>query len=115
MSKRSALDQKLWPYVSERGEQAPSPDFELVGARFRRGRRQAGLSQRQLATRAGISQSIVSRFERGLVRRSSAEKIVRLGLALGPRFPFGCCPHDHQCPWPANPTGLQNFWEMMKG
>jgi len=115
MTNRWDLHKELWPYRSERGEQAPDPDFELIGARFRNGRRQAGLTQRQVAERAGISQSIVSRFERGLVRRSSAEKIVRLGLALGTRFPFGCCPHDHKCPWPANPTASQSFWEMLNG
>jgi DNA-binding XRE family transcriptional regulator len=112
---RSEIDKQFWPYVSERLEQPPTPDFEIVGARFRHGRRQAGLTQRQLAGMAGISQSVVSRFERGLVQKMSAERIVRLAVALGPRFPFGCCPHDHRCAWPRDPTERQNFWEMLNG
>jgi len=57
-----------------------------------------------VAATAGISQSVVSRFERGLVSHMSAERIVRLAMALGPDFPFGCCPHDHKCAWPSDPT-----------
>ena len=85
----------------------------MIGARFRNGRRQAGLTQRQLADIAGISQSVVSRFERGHVRRMSAERIVRMALALGPRFPFGCCPHDDGCPWPREVNQRPTFWEML--
>ena len=81
----------------------PLPVMELVGARFRHGRHQAGLSQRRLAEAAQISQSVVSRFERGLVSHTSAERIIRLAEALGPGFPFGFCPHDHRCAWPFDP------------
>jgi hypothetical protein len=49
---------------------------------------------------------VVSRFERGLVSHMSAERIVRLAMALGPAFPFGSCPHDHNCPWPYDPRTL---------
>src|SRR5687767_3589188 len=83
--------------------EVPQPYFEMIGARFRNGREMVGYSQRAVAAAAGISQSVVSRFERGLVRRMSAERIVRLALALGPRFPFGSCPHDHGCAWPYDP------------
>jgi DNA-binding XRE family transcriptional regulator len=110
---RSETDKRLRPYLSEPGERAPEPDFEVTGARFRNGRIQRGLTQRQAADRAGISQSVVSRFERGLVRRSSAYNIVRLALALGPDFPFGCCPHDHSCSWPRKPTARKSFWDML--
>ena len=82
----------------------PLPIFTLVGARFRHGRHQAGLSQRSLAARAGVSQSVVSRFERGLVSHMSAERIVRIAMALGPGFPFGFCPHQHRCAWPYDPS-----------
>jgi Predicted transcriptional regulators len=88
---------------SWRFAQWPLPVMELVGARFRHGRHQAGLSQRRLAEAAQISQSVVSRFERGLVSHTSAERIVRLAEALGPGFPFGFCPHDHRCAWPFDP------------
>ena len=86
-----------------RYEQWPLPVFELVGARFRRGRERARLTQRHLADRAGVSQSVISRFERGLLSHMSAERIVRLAMALGPTFPFGACPHDHACDWPDDP------------
>jgi DNA-binding XRE family transcriptional regulator len=110
-----ALHKMLYPYRSERGEIA-DPDFIMIGARFRNGRNQAGLSQRRLADKAGISQSVVSRFERGLVRKMSAERIVRLALALGPKFPFGCCPHDDGCPWPRVVDDKpKTFWQMLNG
>ena len=80
-----------------------SADMELVGARFRRGRQQAGLSQRRVAERAGVSQSEVSRLERGLGGGISTYRFVRIGLALGPTFPFGCCPHHEACPYPYDP------------
>lgn len=108
------LYKKLWPYVSERSE-IPDAEFAVLGARFRNGRLQAGLTQRRLADLAGVSQSVVSRFERGHVRRMSAERIVRLALALGPRFPFGYCPHDHECAWPREVNARPTFWEMLNG
>lgn len=101
--------------MSERLERPPDPDFVVIGGRFRNGRRQAGLTQRRLAEMAGVSQSVVSRFERGLVKKMSAERIVRIALALGPRFPFGGCPHDHRCPWPRDPTVADTFWQMLNG
>jgi DNA-binding XRE family transcriptional regulator len=106
---------ELNPAAHVRYDRWPPVFFETVGARFRNGRQQAGLTQRQLAEKAGISQSVVSRFERGLVARMSAERVVRLAIALGPRFPFGCCPHDHRCPYPSDPTVQRNFWEMLNG
>lgn len=92
----------------------PLPIFVLIGSRFRNGRQQAGLTQRQVAAMAGISQSVVSRFERGLVSHMSAERIVRLAMALGPRFPFGSCPHDHRCPWPSDPTGKRTLSDLFQ-
>ena len=112
---RSEFDKKRWPYISERGELPPEPDFVLVGARFRNGREVRKLTQRQVADMSGISQSVVSRFERGLVRRASAERIVRIALVLGPSFPFGFCPHDDGCPWPRNPGAKKSFWDILNG
>ena len=45
-------------------------------------RRRAGLSQRQLATRTGLSQSEIARIESGIVA-SSFERVVRLVRACG--------------------------------
>ncbi len=81
----------------------PLPVMVIFGARFAHARAKAGLSQRALAYEAGVSQSVVSRLERGLVSHMSAERIIRLSMALGPSFPFGFCPHDHNCSWPYDP------------
>ena len=93
------------PYYAEklRYRVWPLPDMALVGARFRRCRLQVGLSQRQVAEVADVSQSLVSQFERGLALGQM--RLVRMGLAIGPRFPLGCCPHEHVCDWPADPDG----------
>jgi transcriptional regulator with XRE-family HTH domain len=74
----------------------------VVGARFRNGRQQAGLTQRRLAALSGVSQSVISRFERGLNSGMSVERLVKIANALGPYFPFGFCPHDHGCSHPRN-------------
>lgn len=91
----------------------PLPVFVLVGARFRHGRTRARLTQRHLADMAGVSQSVISRFERGLVSHMSAERIVRLAMALGPTFPFGACPHDHACHWPYDPRTLPAGYDLL--
>ena len=75
-----------------------------VGARFRNGRLQAGQTQRQLAALSGASQSVISRFERGLNTGLSVERLVKIANALGPYFPFGFCPHHVDCAYPRNPA-----------
>ena len=45
-------------------------------------RRIAGLTQEQLAEKAGVDASIISRLERGTRRRASYDSIVRLARAL---------------------------------
>jgi transcriptional regulator with XRE-family HTH domain len=80
----------------------PEPQMVAVGARFRNGRRQAGLSQSTLASRSGVSQSVISRFERGLVTGMSVERLVRIANALRADFPFGFCPHHDNCAYPRN-------------
>ena len=45
-------------------------------------RRIAGLTQEQLAARAGVDATLISRFERGDRRRLSYDNIVRLARAL---------------------------------
>lgn len=89
--------------------------MELIGARFRHGRRQAGMSQRRLAERAGVSQSMVSRFERGRAPGMGALRFIRIGMALGPQFPFGFCSHEHRCKWPYNPDIPKSIHELLNG
>jgi XRE family transcriptional regulator, fatty acid utilization regulator len=56
------------------------PEPGSLGARLRHFRTEAGISQRELAERAGISQSKMSRIERGT--RPSGDELERLGKAL---------------------------------
>ena len=91
----------------------PTPEMVLIGARFRHGRRQAGISQRKLAQKSGVSQSLISRFERGRTPGMSTILVIRIGMALGPGFPFGCCPHQHKCAWPYNPDAARKWSEIL--
>ena len=68
-----------------------------MGARIRIGRLNAGLSQRAVAERAGVSQSEVSRLERGQGGNISTYRFVNICFAIGPAFPVGNCPHNHAC------------------
>jgi DNA-binding XRE family transcriptional regulator len=74
-----------------------TPEMQEMGARVRVGRHAAGLSQRVVAYRAGVSQSEVSRLERGLGGNISTYRFVNICFAIGPSFPFGDCPHHHNC------------------
>jgi DNA-binding XRE family transcriptional regulator len=78
-----------------------SPDAPLVyiGRYFRRSRAYTGLSQAQLAGKADVSQSMVSRVERGRAPGMAFDRFADMCLALGRLFPFGVCPHDHRCGW----------------
>jgi transcriptional regulator with XRE-family HTH domain len=55
----------------------------LDGHRLRRLRRQHGLSQEQLADRAGISTATVARLERQLAASCRSRTLGRLAAALG--------------------------------
>jgi transcriptional regulator with XRE-family HTH domain len=85
----------------------------LVGARFRYGRQQAGLSQRKVAALAGVSQSLISRFERGRCPGLAAWRLVAIAMSIDPRFPFGCGPHDHECKWPYNPATQRSWFDIL--
>src|SRR5205814_8445804 len=87
----------------------PVPEMVRVGARFRNGRLQLGISQRRLAEFSMVSQSVISRFERGLVTGITAERLLRMANALGRSFPFGFCPHGHECRWPFEPDKERNL------
>ncbi len=59
----------------------------MLGERIKRARVAAGLSQRELASRAGLSAMAVSKFERGLANPTS-RTLIRLAHALGTRLEF---------------------------
>lgn len=75
------------------------------------------MSQRQVAAVSGVSQSLISRFERGRCPGLAAKRIIAIAVAIGPHFPLGCCPHNHECAWPADPDAPaeHNFWKMLNG
>ena len=75
-----------------------TPAMQEMGARIRSGRLAAGLSQRAIAELAGVSQSEVSRLERGQGGNISTYRFVAICFAIGSAFPFGNCPHNHNCP-----------------
>jgi len=68
----------------------------LFGQWVRDGRRQAGLSQRQLERLSGVDQTTISRLERGLMPRLGLDRLAavcgalarELGHRPGDRFPF---------------------------
>ncbi len=77
-------------------------DWSLLrrfGVEFRRCRHHAGLSQVELARRSGVSQSTISRIERGRASSAAMFKLAKVGHVLDYSFPFGFCPHPHDCFW----------------
>jgi transcriptional regulator with XRE-family HTH domain len=84
---------------SGRHELAPDAPLVHIGRYFRRSRAYAGLSQAQVAGKASVTQSMVSRVERARAPGMSFDRFVDMSLALGRLFPFGVCPHDHHCGW----------------
>ncbi|HUP83584.1 MAG TPA: helix-turn-helix transcriptional regulator [Candidatus Limnocylindria bacterium] len=99
---RRALEEIQYEQA-ERFWAAPKPSLEIFGQRIRHGRQQAGLSQRQLANRSGVSQSTISRLERGRCIGLAFIRLVAICSAMGSDFPFGSCPHEHRCRWPSTP------------
>jgi len=77
------------------------------------------LSQRRVAELAGLSQSTVSRLERGKAPSVGVDRMVALARALDRALPFGTCPHEHDCPWqpfrppPSRESRLEAFVAMM--
>ncbi len=82
----------------------PVPEMVAFGKLVRFSRRSAGFSQFRLAERSGVSQSTISRLERGLVPGMAVWKLVKIGFVLGIRLPLAFCPHDHECSWPKYAT-----------
>jgi transcriptional regulator with XRE-family HTH domain len=69
----------------------------LIGRYVRRSRLLAQMTQQQLADQAGVSQSMVSRLERGVEPAVEAARLVQVVRPLARLFPLGACPHDHNC------------------
>jgi transcriptional regulator with XRE-family HTH domain len=76
------------------------PDLQalaVIGQAVRIARERAAWSQRRLAVRAGVSQSAISRMERGAVRGIGLVYFARVARALGDAMPMVGCPHGHAC------------------
>ena len=85
--------------VTGRRDWKPSPEILLFGRYVRRARYFARLSQDDLAWEAQVSQSMVSRLERGDAPAMGIDRLIRVGAGLGNNLPLGFCPHTHLCPW----------------
>jgi DNA-binding transcriptional regulator YiaG len=57
--------------------------LDLLGDAIRIARRWRGLSQRTLSAHSGVSQSTISKLERGLAPGTSARRLAPLILVLG--------------------------------
>ncbi|MEX1344069.1 MAG: helix-turn-helix transcriptional regulator [Candidatus Limnocylindrales bacterium] len=86
------------PYQRPEGEHDQGL-LRRFGIEFRRCRLYAGLSQVELARQSGVSQSTISRIERGKASSAALLKLVRISDAMRSGFPLGYCPHPHFCPW----------------
>jgi len=84
---------------SGRPQLTPEPPLMLVGRYLWRARMLAGKTQQQVADETGVSQSMVSRAERAVAPGMPLDRFVAMCLALDRLFPFGVCPHDHECSW----------------
>lgn len=88
----------VMPYQRPEDERDQSL-LRRFGIELRRCRVSAGLSQVELARRSGVSQSTISRIERGNAPSAAMFKLVKISSAMGQRFPFAFCPHPHFCSW----------------
>jgi transcriptional regulator with XRE-family HTH domain len=105
-----------------RQQLAVDPTLRVIGRYLRRSRRYLGKTQQQLADSVGLSQSMVSRAERGVAPAMRLERLLLLCTALGRLFPIGSCPHDHDCAWqpirpaePPDPAAYLAFLLNMAG
>ena len=65
--------------------QQPAPPLAVIAAALRRERDRAGISQTELARRAGLAKSTLSQLEAG-PGNPSIETLWALGVALGVPF-----------------------------
>ncbi len=63
----------------------PEPDRTRIGPQLRQLRTAAGLTQLELAERAGVADGTISRLERGRLKEPSAQLVEKLaaGLSVG--------------------------------
>jgi hypothetical protein len=88
---------------------APDPLLVNLGRYLRRARRYAAKSQQRVANESGVTQSMVSRAERGLAPGMGLLRLVKMCEPFGRLFPLGSCPHDHDCAWqPIKPPEPQS-------
>ncbi len=73
----------------------------MLGAAVRIARHRMGLTQRQLAERSDVSQTAISRMERGKVWGMAIVRFARVAWVLEERTPLGGCPHYHLCDYGA--------------
>lgn len=94
--------------VTGRRELGPDPRLVLIGRYLRRARRYSQKSQQRVADETGVTQSMVSRAERGLAPGMGFARFVSMCEALDRLFPLGTCPHEHECAWqPIKPPERQ--------
>jgi transcriptional regulator with XRE-family HTH domain len=78
-----------------------TPEVTLLGQYVRRSRYYAEKSQSRLSGESGVTQSMISRLERGVAPGMRVDRLVALASSLGRVFPLGYCPHNHECAWDA--------------
>jgi transcriptional regulator with XRE-family HTH domain len=79
--------------------QEPLTGLVTFGLYARRSRYFVHVSQERLSGDSGISQSMISRMERGLAPGMRMDHLVMLSEQLGRAMPLGFCPHEHRCVW----------------
>ena len=85
------------PYLAVASTEWETQQLSWFGERVRQARHAAGLGQRAVAERSGVSQSTISRLERGKVAHLPLVRLLALAHASGRSLPVGACPHDHSC------------------
>ncbi|MCB1667614.1 MAG: helix-turn-helix transcriptional regulator [Porticoccaceae bacterium] len=85
--------------------------------RIKYAREQAGLSQRQLASLAGLTQQMISKLEKGRSRSTSGIISIAQALQVSPEWlwlgsenntPTAQCPH-HDCPFCSDKSLFANW------
>jgi hypothetical protein len=79
------------------------------GSFVRRARHCAGLTQQRVADLSGVSQTMISRLERGRAAHLGLSRLLAIQGVLGGCLPLGVCPHDHPCIWQAKTSTESEF------
>lgn len=93
--------------------------LEVIGRAIRIARVRAAMSQRRLASIAGVSQTALSRMERGLVWGMGIIYFARVARVLGDALTLAGCPHGHDCDfgrqWAAALREISSELERQRG